>query len=139
MERVNFQSGGMMKFLNLTELQEAYATGGISAVTLFASGDVFEVRIVTADGVAQLAQEEEVLVMRNPSELLLVLKRVGIVNVHIDTTAWRPGVGLLTHQEWVNNKVQNSLAGLRDGSNRTFSTEEWMAIRAAKKASRGAS
>lgn len=125
--------------MNLTELHEAYALGCISAVTLVAVGEVFEVRIGTGDGVAQLAQEDEILSLRNPSELLLVLKQLGVENVHVDTTAWLPGFGLLTHDEWMTNKVQMSLSGLLDGSNRVFSTEEWTAIRAAKKASRGAS
>lgn len=125
--------------MNLTELQKAYASGGISAVTLFAAGEMFEVRIGTGDGVAQLAQDDEVLALRDPSELLFVLKQIGIANVDVDTSAWLPGFGLLTHDEWMTNKVEISLAGLHDGSNRVYSAEEWTAIRAAKKARRGAS
>jgi hypothetical protein len=129
----------MMKYLNLAELQKVYASGDISAVTLFAAGELFEVRLVTADGTAQLAQDDEVLALRDPGELLFLLKQVGIANVHVDTSAWLPGFGLLTHDDWVTNKVEISLTGLRDGSNRIFSAEEWAAIRASKKARRGAS
>ncbi|MYM65863.1 hypothetical protein GTP45_03305 [Pseudoduganella sp. FT55W] len=128
-----------MKLLNMTELQRVYASGDISSVTLFADGDVFEVRIITADGVTQLAQDDGVAIWRDPGEVLLLLKQMGIANVNVDTAAWRPNLRLPTHDEWVTRKVEASLTGLKDGSNRVFSAEEWAAIRAAKKVSRGAS
>jgi hypothetical protein len=40
------------------------------------------------------------------------------------------------YNEWLERKVQASLDGLADGSNRTFSTAEWDAIRAIRLAKR---
>ena len=40
------------------------------------------------------------------------------------------------YNEWLERKVQASLNGLADGSNRTFSTSEWDAIRATRLAKR---
>lgn len=128
-----------MKFLNTMELQSCYASGEVASVTLFADGDVLEVRFVTADGAAKLADDDGVACWRDPGEALLFLKQIGVEDVNVDIKAWHPTLRLSTHDEWVARKVEASLAGLQDGSNPVFSTEEWDAIRGAKKASRGAS
>ncbi|MHA4869732.1 hypothetical protein ACXZ1M_18760 [Duganella sp. PWIR1] len=125
-----------MKFLNIAELRAAYALGEISSVTLFADVDIFEIRIVTAKGMLRLALEQGVAAgFRDPGEALLVLSEAGITEVNVDTGAWHPNLKSPTRDEWLTRKVEASMAGLQDGSNRVFSEEEWMAIRAAKKAS----
>jgi hypothetical protein len=43
------------------------------------------------------------------------------------------------YNEWLERKVQASLAGLADGRNRTFSDAEWRAIRADRLAMRNRS
>lgn len=128
-----------MKFLNMAELQSGYASGDVSSVTLFADGDVLEVWFVTSDGAAKLVDDDGVACWSDPSEALLFLKQIGVGSVNVDMKAWHPTLRLSTHDEWVARKVEASLAGLKDGSNKVFSAEDWAAIRAAKKASRGAS
>lgn len=128
-----------MKFLTMAELQSGYASGDVAAVTLFADGDVLEVRFITVDGPAKLADDDGLACWRDPSEALLLLKQIGVEDVHVDLKAWQPTLRLSKHDEWMVRKVEASVASLKDGSNRVFSAEDWAAIRAAKKASRGAS
>jgi hypothetical protein len=131
----------VMKFLDITELQKHYASGDISSVTLFGVGDLFEIRLSTSVGPAKLVDGEEGVSrgFHDPREALILLSNAGIQQVDVDVAGWLPGLSSQAHDDWVQAKIRSSLIGLRDGSNRVFSAEEWAAIRAAKKTSRSVS
>jgi len=123
-----------MRYLNAVELQRAYQAGEVQSVAIFADGEVSEVRIVTTDGAAVLADEGQQIALRfdEPSKAILLLNTIGIPGADIDKPA--------RHYDALETaKITSSLAGLHDGSNRVFTADEWTAIRAVKKATRGAS
>lgn len=117
-----------MNYLNTIELQAAYEAGAVLSVSLLPDGDEFEVGIVTAIGVAVLVVNHDKRPMRFGDRLLVMslLSKLGISKVD-------------TAEAWEIAKIKSSQAGLRNGSNRVFTADEWLAIRAARKVSRGLS
>lgn len=115
-----------MKYLNASELQLAYQAGAVLSVSLLSAGEGLEVRIVTASGDSLLEANGNSQPMRfaNEPEAMSLLNKLGVLKVD-------------TVDAWEIAKIKSSLAGLRDGSNRVFTVDEWTAIRAARKASRG--
>ncbi|WP_141758531.1 hypothetical protein [Duganella sp. HH105] len=128
----------MMDFLNWESLAQSYALGEITSVTLFAVGEVFEVRLATAKGVSKLMDDGACRVFSDLREALSLLRKLGIQQVAVDVSGWRAADSEADHADWAKNKIGAAMAGLKDGSNRVFSAEEWAAVRAAKKSSRGA-
>jgi hypothetical protein len=122
----NLSTEAAMNFLTLEQLQQAYAAGEISAVTLHADGSEFEVRIAAHTGQHRLADATSGGAGRfsNPADALLLLSRAGIKEVRI--------IG----DDAERRKIRKALAGHRDGSNRSFSSDEWERIRASKRAQR---
>lgn len=115
-----------MKFLSASELQLAFQAGAVLSVSLLSAGEGLEVRTVTASGDSLLAANGNSEPMRfgNEQEAMALLNKLGISKVD-------------TVDAWEIAKIKSSLAGLRSGSNRVFTADEWAAIRAARKASRG--
>ncbi|GJI95365.1 hypothetical protein RugamoR57_20830 [Duganella caerulea] len=129
----------VMSFLSWEGLAQRHALGEIASVTLFAVADVFEVRLATAEGTSTLAGGDNTrLEFTDIHEALSLLRKIGIWQVAVDTSGWHVASSEADHADWAKAKISAALAGLRDGSNRVFSAAEWAAIRAAKKASRGA-
>ncbi|MYN16102.1 hypothetical protein GTP81_05000 [Rugamonas sp. FT107W] len=128
-----------MSFLSLEGLAQRHVLGEIASVTLFAVGDAFEVRLATAEGTSTLADGDKMrLEFRDVHEALSLLRNIGIWQVGVDVSGWHVAASDADHADWAKAKISAAMAGLRDGSNRVFSAAEWAAIRAAKKASRGA-
>ena len=117
-----------MRYLNTTELQSAHENGAVLSVSVLPDGDEYEVRIVTASGDSILVGNDDRYPMRFGDEpaAISLLNKLGIFK--LDTV-----------EVWEIAKIRSSLAGLRDGSNRVFTGDEWAALRAARKASRGLS
>ena len=115
-----------MNCLTLEQLQQAYAAGEISAVTLHADGSEFEVRIAAHAGVHRLADATSGGAGRfsDPADALLLLSGVGIKEVQV--------IG----DDAERRKIRKSLAGHRDGANPSYSADEWERIRASKRAQR---
>jgi hypothetical protein len=115
-----------MKYLNATELQSAYQSGSVLSVCLLRAGGELEVRIITASGDSVLATNGNPQPIRfdNEPEAMSLLNKLGISKVD-------------TVEAWEIAKIKSSLAGLRSGSNPVFTVDEWVAVRAARKAHRG--
>ncbi|MFS2135909.1 hypothetical protein [Duganella sp. Dugasp56] len=129
-----------MIFLSWDNLAKNYGLGEIMSVTLFAVGEIFEIRLATTNGPSKLVDDDG-LTSRgfgDPREALALLSKLGIQQVAVDMSGWRIVDRELTHADWAKAKISAAMAGLADGSNRVFSAEEWAAIRAAKKSGRGA-
>lgn len=127
-----------MNFLTWENLAQSYALGEITSVTLFAVGEVFEVRLAAAKGVSTLADDGVSRVFSDLREALSLLRKLGIQQVAVDVSGWHAADSETDHADWAKAKINAAMAGLKDGSNRVFSAEEWAAVRAAKKSSRGA-
>jgi hypothetical protein len=117
-----------MRYLSASELQSAYEAGSVLSVSLLSDGDELEVRVVTTGGDLLLTADDDPHPMRfgDQSTAMSLLNKLGIVKVD-------------TVEDWEIAKIKSSLAGLRSGSNRVFTVDEWAAIRAARKANRGLS
>jgi len=122
-----------MKLLDIAALRASYAAGSVSSVVLHAVKAAFEVRWTTAQGAARLADSDgnDGWRFQDASEALLLLKELGIHAVQVDISAWQPAAES-AYDDWVKAKVEASLAGLRDGTNKTYSPAEWAEIRAAR-------
>lgn len=120
-----------MKLLDLAALQASYVAGNVTSVSLHAAQAAFEVRWTTPQHAATLADSggNSGRQFKDPSEALLLLKEIGIDSVHVDISAWQPD-GESAYDDWVKEKVEASLASLRDGTNQTYSPAEWAKIRA---------
>jgi hypothetical protein len=122
-----------MKLLDIAALQTSYAAGKVSAVALHAVKAAFEVRWTTAQGTARLAGSggNDGWCFLDASEALLLLKEIGIHSVQVDISGWQPAAES-AYDDWVTAKVEASLTGLRNGTNKTYSPSEWAEIRAAR-------
>ncbi len=128
-----------MNFLSKERLAQSYALGEITSVTLFAVGHLFEVRLATTNGPSKLADGDDGVSQGfdDPREALSLLSKLGIRKIAVDISGWHAIDTESTHADWMKSKINASMAGLKDGSNRVFSEEEWAVMRAAKKSGRG--
>ncbi|TFW27915.1 hypothetical protein [Duganella callida] len=130
-----------MEYMTALELQQAYAIGDVLSVALVARHDVFGMRISTPGGLRILSADaiDQPLRFQSPAEASAFLHQIGLENVELDVDSWRADLRAQRYDAWLAAKVESSLAGLKDSSNRVFPPDEWAAIRAAKAAKRGAS
>lgn len=121
--------------MNLDQLRASADAGGVTGITLKAQGAAFIVNIETLRGQAVMVTTRgrggQVPLPRkflDPRKALLLLREVGIDQVRIDGAAWRPddvseriarpdrsAAMKATHEakahaDWLNEKVQASLA-----------------------------
>lgn len=122
-----------MEKLDLEELQQAYQAGEISSASLVAAGESFELRMITKAGALLLVSVDgKAPRFSDATEAMMLLNSIGVYDVHINTLNWSLA-GKSNYEHWLDKKVQASVTGLADGSNRTYSQEEWNAIKAARK------
>lgn len=82
-----------MKTLTLEQLRTATEAGGVSAVTLYAEGGEFFVRIKTknnAEAVLARARSAEPRGFPNPLPAIALLRKLGIVTGTFDLSRWNP-------------------------------------------------
>lgn len=143
-----------MLALNLEQLKAATLAGGVTGITLRADGAAFVVYIQTQRGEATMvSSRHQPRRFADPRKALQMLRSLGWNDCRVETTHWRPeeralertprpdrSVALKAAHEaaqqdadydrWFRAKVQASLDGLADGTNRSYTPQEWEARRA---------
>ncbi len=144
----------MTQTLNLEQLKTATATGGVTGITLRGDGGAFVVSIQTQKFEAVLAtSRKQPRRFADPRKALQLLRGIGWNQCQIDAAQWRPedralektarpdrSIALKAAHEaaqadadydrWFRAKVQASIDGLTDGSNKAYTAEEWTQRRA---------
>ncbi|MDO8442574.1 MAG: hypothetical protein Q7S97_15530 [Polaromonas sp.] len=143
-----------MQALNLEQLKAATLTGGVTGITLRGDGAAFVVTVQTQRGEAiMVTSRQQPRRFADLRKALEVLRGVGWNECHVDATQWRPqdralektarpdrSIALKAAHEaaqqdadydrWFHAKVQASLDGIKDGTNRVYTAEEWKIVRA---------
>lgn len=144
----------MTQTLNLDQLKTATATGGVTGITLRGDGAAFVVSIQTQKFEAVLAtSRKQPRRFADPRKALQLLRGIGWNQCQIDAAQWRPedralektarpdrSIALKAAHEaaqadadydrWFRAKVQASIDGLKDGTNKAYTAEEWTQRRA---------
>ncbi len=148
----------MTQTLNLDQLKTATATGGVTGITLRGDGAAFVVCIQTQKFEAVLAtSRKQPRRFADPRKALQLLRGIGWNECQIDAAQWRPedralektarpdrSIALKAAHEaahadadydrWFRAKVQASIDGLKDGTNRILTDAEVSARRQALRA-----
>jgi hypothetical protein len=120
-----------MNSLNLQELQQALQEAKTASACLVAVGASFELHVTVAFGVAILVDEKgKPWTFAQPAEAMPMLESLGIHEM-----PWLANEEQL-YELWLRQKVNASIAGLADGTNRLYSQDEWKAVKAARAARR---
>ncbi|MDP2368687.1 hypothetical protein [Rhodoferax sp.] len=143
-----------MQNLNLEQLKAATAAGGVTGITLRGDGAAFVVSVQTQrDEAILVTSKKQPRRFSDPRKALQVLRATGWNECRIDATQWRPEDRVLEktarpdrsaalkaaheaaqadadYDKWFRAKVQASIDGLADGSNRAYTPEEWAVRRA---------
>ena len=147
-----------MQNLNLEQLKAATAAGGVTGITLRGDGAAFVVSVQTQrDEAILVTSKKQARRFADPRKALQVLRGVGWSECRIDATQWRPeerdadrvarpdrsaalkaaheaAQADADYDKWFHAKVQASIDGLADGSNRGLTDEEVQTRRAALRA-----
>ncbi|OGB29947.1 MAG: hypothetical protein A3F78_11040 [Burkholderiales bacterium RIFCSPLOWO2_12_FULL_61_40] len=147
-----------MQNLNLEQLKAATAAGGVTGITLRGDGAAFVVSVQTQrDEAILVTSKKQPRRFADPRKALQVLRTTGWNECRIDATQWRPEDRALEktarpdrsaalkaaheaaqadadYDRWFHAKVQASIDGLADGSNRVLTDEEVQTRRAALQA-----
>jgi hypothetical protein len=142
-----------MQTLNLEQLKAATLAGGITGITLRGDGAAFVVGVQTQRGEAiMVTSRQQPRRFADPRKALQVLRSVGWNECRIDAAQWRPEDSALEkvarpdrsaalkaaheaaqadadYDRWFHAKVQASIDGLKDGTNRVYTAEEWKTVR----------
>lgn len=147
-----------MQNLNLEQLKAATAAGGVTGITLRGDGAAFVVSVQTQrDEGILVTSRKQPRRFADPRKALQVLRAIGWNECRINATQWRPeerdmekvprpdrSAALkaaheaaqddVAYDKWFRAKVQASLDGLKDGTNRLLTDEEVQVRRAALRA-----
>lgn len=134
---------------NLEQLKSATQAGGVVGVKLRGDGAAFVIDVQTHRGqVAMVTSRQQPRRFADPRKALQVLRGIGLTECSIDTSQWRPEDSALEktsrpdrslalkaaheaaqqdadYDRWFHAKVQASLDGLKDGTNRVYTETEW--------------
>lgn len=137
------------KNFNLEQLKAATRAGGVMGITLRGDGAAFVVNVQTQRGQAvMVTSRQQPRRFADPSKALQVLRGIGLTDCRVDTTEWRPEDRALEktarpdrslalkaaheaaqqdveYDRWFHAKVQASLDGIEDGTNRVYTEAEW--------------
>ena len=140
---------------SLEQLKAATLAGGVVGITLRGDGAAFVVNVQTQRGQAvMVTSRRQPRRFADPRKALQVLRSIGLTDCRIDTAQWRPEDSALEktarpdrslalraaheaaqhdadYDRWFHAKVQASLDGLKDGTNKILTDEEVQARRAA--------
>lgn len=143
-----------MQNLNLEQLKAATAAGGVTGITLRGDGAAFVISVQTQrDEAILVTSKKQPRRFADPRKALQVLRATGWNECRIDASQWRPEERDLEktarpdrsaalkaaheaaqadadYDKWFRAKVQASIDGLADGSNRAYTAEEWEVRRA---------
>ncbi|MDD2810244.1 hypothetical protein [Rhodoferax sp.] len=147
-----------MQTLNLEQLKAATLAGGVTGITLRGDGAAFVVQVHTQRGEAiMVTSRQQPRRFADPRKALHVLRGTGWQEFRIDTVQWRPEELALEkrarpdrstalkaaheaaqldadYDRWFRAKVQASIDGLKDGTNRILTPQEVDARRQALRA-----
>ncbi len=143
-----------MQNLNLEQLKAATVAGGVTGITLRGDGAAFVVSVQTQrdEGILVTSKKQPRRFV-DPRKALQVLRGLGWSECRIDATQWRPeerdaekvvrpdrsaalkaaheaAQADADYDKWFRAKVQASIDGLADGSNKPYTPEEWAVRRA---------
>ena len=134
---------------NLEQLKAATQAGGVVGITLRGDGAAFVVNVQTQRGQAiMVTSRQQPRRFADPRKALQVLRGIGLTDCRIDTAQWRPEDSALEktarpdrslalkaaheaaqhdadYDRWFHAKVQASLDGIKDGTNRVYTEDEW--------------
>ena len=134
---------------NLEQLKAATQAGGVVGITLCGDGAAFVVNVHTQRGQAvMVTSRQQPRRFADPRKALQMLRGIGLTDCRIDTSSWRPEDSALEktarpdrslalkaaheaaqhdadYDRWFHAKVQASLDGLKDGTNRVYTEKEW--------------
>lgn len=143
-----------MQTLNLEQLKAATLAGGVTGITLRGDGAAFVVSVQTQRGEAiMVTSRQQPRRFADPRKALQVLRGLGWNHCQMDTVQWRPEDHALEkvarpdrsaalkaahvaaqadadYDRWFHAKVQASMDGVKDGSQRVYGPEEWKTVRA---------
>lgn len=143
-----------MQTLNLEQLKAATLAGGVTGITLRGDGAAFVVSVQTQRGEAiMVTSRQQPRRFADPRKALQVLRGIGWQHCQMDTVHWRPEEHALEkvarpdrsaalkaahvaaqadadYDRWFHAKVQASIDGVKDGSQRVYGAEEWKTVRA---------
>lgn len=147
-----------MHTLNLEQLKAATAAGGVTGITLRGDGAAFVISVQTQrDEGILVTSKKQPRRFADPRKALQLLRTTGWSECRIDATQWRPeerdaekvarpdrsaalkaaheaAQADADYDKWFHAKVQSSLDGLKDGTNRLLTDEEVQVRRAALRA-----
>lgn len=140
---------------SLEQLKAATQAGGVVGITLRGDGAAFVVNVQTQRGQAvMVTSRQQPRRFADPRKALQVLRVIGLTDCRIDTAQWRPEDSALEktarpdrslalkaahgaaqqdadYDRWFRAKVQSSLDGLKDGTNKVLTDEQVQVRRAA--------
>ena len=143
---------------SLEQLKAAAQAGGVVGITLRGDGAAFVVNVQTQRGQAvMVTSRHQPRRFADPRKALQVLRGIGLTDCRIDTAQWRPEDSTLEktarpdrslalkaaheaaqqdadYDRWFHAKVQASLDGLKDGTNKVLTDVEVQERRAALRA-----
>lgn len=146
-------SAAISRSFNLEQLKAATQAGGVVGITLRGDGAAFVVHVQTQRGQAiMVTSRQQPRRFADPRKALQVLRGIGLTQCHIDTAQWRPEDSALEktsrpdrslalkaaheaaqqdadYDRWFHAKVQASLDGIHNGTNRVYTADEWKVIR----------
>ena len=143
-----------MQTLNLEQLKATTLAGGVTGITLRGDGAAFVVSVQTLlDEAILVTSRKQARRFADPRKALQVLRSAGWNECRMDATQWRPEDSALEktirpdrsaalkaaheaadYDRWFDAKVQASINGLKDGTNRILSQQEVDERRAAVRA-----
>ena len=148
-------SASISKSFNLEQLKAASQAGGVVGITLRGDGAAFVINVHTQRGQAvMVTSRQQPRRFADPRKALQVLRGIGLTDCRIDTAQWRPEDSALEkkarpdrslalkaahesaqhdaiYDRWFHTKVQASLRGLKDGTNKVLTDKQVQARRAA--------
>ena len=140
---------------SLEQLQAATHAGGVVGITLRGDGAAFVVSVQTKRGQAvMVTSRQQPRRFADPRKALQVLRGIGLTECRVDTAQWRPEDSVLEktarpdrsvalkaaheaaqqdvdYDRWFNSKVQASIDGLKNGTNKVLTDAQVKRRRAA--------
>ncbi len=134
---------------SLEQLKAATLAGGVTSITLQGDGAAFVINVQTQRGSATMVtSRKQPRRFADPRKALQLLRGIGLTECYVDTAEWRPEEVAFEkttrpdrsqalkaaheaaqqdadYDRWFHAKVQASLDGIQDGTNRVYSADEW--------------
>ncbi|MDP3423193.1 MAG: hypothetical protein Q8S32_05485 [Burkholderiaceae bacterium] len=143
-----------MQTLNLEQLKAATLAGGVTGITLRGMGAAFVVSVHTQrDEGILVTSRKQPRRFADPRKALQLLRTIGLNECRINATDWHPEAHAqekvarpdrsaalkaaheaaqadADYDRWFRAKAQAAMDGLKDGTNKPYTPEEWAVRRA---------